>query len=208
MTAPGTVENSANESGFIKPDIEVLKQELRGALATDYHDLKDRFYASWFLNHEQVLEVNGEETSEEADESRLVSATVVPCDEKRTIKIAHFHENIRKTPIPNTRFEIREVTENGSRVVTSGVTDGNGVAEIEVIPGRQYQVILSPQIKEADVQALYATYEDFIEKCCQVLDKSWSENASDEWDRFLRMGSAGQYAAVFLRAREGLTERL
>src|SRR5690606_40392250 len=73
-------------------------------------------------------------------------------------------------------------------------------------PGRQYQVILSPQIKEADVQALYATYEDFIEKCCQVLDKSWSENASDEWDRFLRMGSAGQYAAVFLRAREGLTD--
>ncbi|WP_245749905.1 RHS repeat-associated core domain-containing protein [Marinobacter zhejiangensis] len=203
-------QNSTDGLGFARPDIEALKQELRESLAKSYDDLQDDFLASLFLGHEQVLEVNGEQVSESASEDQVVSSTVAPCQLTRTIKIAHFHENIRRTPIPDTRFEVQENTGNwfwdSWDTVHLGSTNKSGVAEVEVVPGREYRVILSPQVTKNDLEALYRTYESFVEQCCEVLDKSWNNGVSAEWDNFLAMGSVVQVAAIYLRYQEGIVD--
>ena len=92
------------------PDINAITRELRESLAKTYEDWREGWFSSIFMGHEQVLEVNGEASRGSVSDDEVVSATVAPCEEQRTIKIAHFHENVSKTPIPSTRFQLEENT--------------------------------------------------------------------------------------------------
>src|SRR5690554_6688560 len=74
------------------PDINAITRELRESLAKTYEDWREGWFSSIFMGHEQVLEVNGEASRESVSDDEVVSATVAPCEEQRTIKIAHFHE--------------------------------------------------------------------------------------------------------------------
>src|SRR5690554_1344513 len=191
------------------PDINAITRELRESLAKTYEDWREGWFSSIFMGHEQVLEVNGEASRESVSDDEVVSATVAPCEEQRTIKIAHFHENVSKTPIPSTRFQIEE---NTGRIlgrwetVHSGTTDANGVAEVPVAPGKEYRVVLAPDVSRADMDALYQTYESFIERCCSLLENTWNNGARQEWESYLSMSSAVQAAAVYARFQEGIAD--
>ena len=191
------------------PDINAITRELRESLAKTYEDWREGWFSSIFMGHEQVLEVNGEASRENVSDDEVVSATVAPCEEQRTIKIAHFHENVSKTPIPSTRFQIQENTGwifDHWETVHSGTTDANGVAEVPVAPGKEYRVVLAPDVSRADMDALYSTYESFIERCCSLLENTWNNGARQEWERYLSMSSAFQAAAVYARFQEGIAD--
>src|SRR5690554_7088107 len=117
--------------------------------------------------------------------------------------------NVSKTPIPSTRFQIEE---NTGRIlgrwetVHSGTTDANGVAEVPVAPGKEYRVVLAPDVSRADMDALYQTYESFIERCCSLLENTWNNGARQEWESYLSMSSAVQAAAVYARFQEGIAD--
>lgn len=208
--APRMGQRASTQEDTFKPDITALTRELREAVVKNYDEWKDDWFKSVFLGHEQVLEVNGASTSSGADEDEVVSSTVAPCEELRKLKIAHFHENIKKTPIPETPFEVQE--NNGDwlgddwETVTSGITDANGLAEVTVTPGKEYRVVLAPDISKADMDALYASYDGFIEACCNVLDEAWNNGASQQWDSYLALPADRRDDAVYASAISGLAD--
>ncbi|WP_165857447.1 RHS repeat-associated core domain-containing protein [Marinobacter sp. JSM 1782161] len=193
-----------------KPDINALTRELRESVVRNYDDWKDDWFKSVFLSHEQVLEVNGESTSEGADEDEVVSATVAPCQAQRTLKIAHFHENVKKTPIPSTRFEVQEKDEgwvfDSWETVASGTTDANGLAEVTVSPGKEYRVVLSPDISSADMDTLYSSYDGFIESCCGVLQQAWDGGINSRWENYLALPEDQRSDAVYASAVNGVVD--
>ncbi|MGP4846209.1 RHS repeat-associated core domain-containing protein [Marinobacter sp. 1Y8] len=210
MDTTAAVANDS-QTDSVKPDINALTRELREAVVNNYNDWNDDWFKSIFLGHEQVLEVNGEGTSAASDDDEVVSSTVAPCEEKRIIKIAHFHENIKKTPIPETQFEVQENVGtwyggDSWETVTTGVTDANGLAEVTVTPGKEYRVTLSPNITKAEMDALYATYDGFIESCSSVLLNAWNGGISGEWDSYISMAGPAQAAEIRARALNGLAD--
>src|SRR5690554_5886708 len=210
MTESRTALRESQQASDGLPDINAITRELRESLSSTYDEWQEGWFSSIFMGHEQVLEVNGEANRESVSDDEVISATVAPCEEKRTIKIAHFHENVSKTPIPSTRFQVQENTGwwvfDDWETIHSGTTDANGVAEVTVTPGKEYRVVLAPDVSRADMAALYKTYESFIERCCSLLENTWNNGARQEWDGYLSMGSGVQALAVYARFQEGIAD--
>lgn len=209
MIESGTALQASNQVSDGFPDINAITRELRNSLASSYEEWREGWFSSIFMSPEQILEVNGAASREDVSDSKVVSATVAPCKEIRKIKIAHFHENVSKTPIPSTDFEIQE--EKGWildswETIHRGTTDSNGLAEVPVTPGKEYRVVLSPNVSQADMKALYKTYEGFIDKCCSLLESTWHGGAQQEWQSYLVMNSLEQSLAVYGRFQEGLVD--
>jgi RHS repeat-associated protein len=203
-----TVEGTAQDAGQ-KPDIDAITRELRNCLQKSYTEWQEGWFSSVFMGSEQVLAVNGEETSEGVAEDEVVSGTVAPCEQTRTLKIAHFHENIRKTPIPQTPFKVEQREDGffgGWKAVHTGTTDAQGIAEVPVTPGKEYRVVMAPDISRAEMDALYGTYDSFVEECCSLLERTWQQSGNAAWDQYLSMDSAAQYLAIYNSFNEGLVD--
>ncbi|MEP6405951.1 MAG: RHS repeat protein, partial [Marinobacter sp.] len=188
MIESRTALQASEQTSGALPDINAITRELRESLSNSYDDWRDGWFSSIFMGHEQVLEVNGENNREDVSENEIVSSTVAPCEETRKIKIAHFHENVSKTPIPSTRFQIQENTGwifDSWDTIHSGTTDENGLAEVPVTPGKEYRVVMSPDVSQAEMDALYQTYESFVDRCCALLESTWNNGARQEWDSYL-----------------------
>lgn len=209
MIESRTALQASEQTSGALPDINAITRELRESLSNSYDDWRDGWFSSIFMGHEQVLEVNGENNREDVSENEIVSSTVAPCEETRKIKIAHFHENVSKTPIPSTRFQIQENTGwifDSWDTIHSGTTDENGLAEVPVTPGKEYRVVMSPDVSQAEMDALYQTYESFVDRCCALLESTWNNGARQEWDSYLSMSSTEQSLAVYGRLQEGIAD--
>ncbi|KPQ28518.1 MAG: Rhs family protein [Marinobacter excellens HL-55] len=209
MSESGTALSTSEQASGALPDINAITRELRESLASTFDDWREGWFSSIFMGTEQVLEVNGEAEREGVDENKVVSSAVAPCEETRKIKIAHFHENVSKTPIPFTSFQIQEKTGWLFRswgTVHSGTTDENGLADVPVTPGKEYRVVMSPDVTRADMDALYETYEGFIDRCCALLENTWQSGAREEWDRYLSMSSVEQSLATYGRFQQGISD--
>src|SRR5690554_4868749 len=209
MSESGTALSTSEQASGALPDINAITRELRESLASTFDDWREGWFSSIFMGTEQVLEVNGEAEREGVDENKVVSSAVAPCEETRKIKIAHFHENVSKTPIPYTSFQIQEKTGwffKSWDTIHSGTTDENGLAEVPVTPGKEYRVVMSPDVTQADMDALYETYEGFIDCCCALLENTWQNGARQEWDRYLTMSSVEQSLATYGRFQQGISD--
>ncbi|KRW61694.1 type IV secretion protein Rhs [Pseudomonas sp. TTU2014-080ASC] len=175
-----------------EPDAAKIISEFKRNSMERYKELSEGFFTGWVMDAQQKFKIGNEVETLKADkDSREVSAYAT-CPINGRIKLLHAFDSVNFVPISNTPFEAVEYVPWYSLKAPqkiSGTLDENGLGFIENCePNRKYFIRFYPNVSEAEINALYASYDGVIAKLEAWLQSEWNSTISAQWKLMAPVG--------------------
>lgn len=221
-TAQGIPGNEPvlSETPIITPNVEAQANKVLSDVITDFKDclknyksLTDTWFVGRFFDMDQQIKVGDMEVVQNVESrSRMDGVATCPLDGK--LVIIHAFQTAGKTiPIPKTKYRVYEVVPGkvwgeNDEYIEEGRLDDNGKATLKLKPNQKYKIMFYPNIKQKDLDNLYASYDNLIDKCTKWLQKSWDKGQKEEWENYIAKGSEIDWVEALKEFSKGIWEAL
>lgn len=186
-----------------KPDGKRVIDEFRKNLLDNYKTFAEDWKTAWLLDVEQQLKLTdsaGNEVlslSRDKDNKQVQHYATCPVNGK--LNLLHRFETASFVPIGNTPYELEEITGlfGGAPQKFSGKLDADGKASIAgCTPNKNYRVRFYPNVGQAELDALYKSYEGVIGQLHAWLMQQWSSSIDAHWLMMSPVGDPRRLAEI------------
>jgi RHS repeat-associated protein len=195
------------------PDaLQVIDDFKRNSMAR-YRKEAESLLSGWMLDADQQFTIGDEIKTVKADKDDTKVTTWATCPANGELKLLHAFDSVNFVPIGNTPYEVRETSlplfSDRKPQIFSGTLDENGLGSIiGCHPNRPYIVRFYPNVGEADLQKLYASYDDITAKLHQWLVAEWNGTIAEEWRSFAPAGDVKRLQQINQRSLKGTANAL
>ncbi|MGE8189747.1 RHS repeat-associated core domain-containing protein [Pseudomonas sp. NPDC086278] len=181
-----------------QPDVEALLADFRLSL-NDYDAWAARFWTGNALDIEQVFKVgNDVRLVAPKNPTTPVSSTVAACPATGALTLVHMFDAARFVPIGNTPVTLEPLLSAGTFGEPIHREIGpSGIIEIpECERSQRYRITFFPNVTEAHVKALYASYQGVLSDLEGWLRNEWTTEFEPLWAEFREAGFSKRYGLL------------
>ena len=169
-----------------KPDVETVLRDFRTCLNA-FDEWAESFWSGSALDVEQVFKVGQEVSLVAPASSKQPNRTVAVCKAQGSLTLVHMFESTRFVPIGNTPVMLQAIGSDGTPFgdPIRRTIDASGILEInDCIRDQRYQITFYPNVSNAHVKALYASYQSVIVGLEERLRDEWTKTFKPRWNDF------------------------
>jgi RHS repeat-associated protein len=197
-----------------QPDVDTLIGDFRLCL-NEYDAWAENFWTGWALDVEQVFKVgNDVRLSAPMDSSAPVSSTLATCPASGPLTLVHMFEAARFVPIGDTPVMLEPLLAQDGGEPTFGkpvhkTIGPSGILEIpDCWRGQRYRITFFPNVTNAHVKALYASYEGLVNDLERWLRNEWTTEFQGLWAGFSEADFSERYGLLQQADWRGLENAL